>query len=128
MADVAEKVMGLVGLAGSDNQNEARNAAWSACKLIRRHGLRFGAGGDTGKVRSLEQEVYALRQANRRLEDQLRESRNSSSDDDEPEYRCFDSRYMGRCTVCGKRYAKGDPIWWARGKGAMHDKCYRPEE
>lgn len=39
MSDVLEKVRRLVALAGSPNENEARNAAAKACALIREHKL-----------------------------------------------------------------------------------------
>jgi hypothetical protein len=37
---ILERVMHLVRLAGSDNDNEARNAAMEVCRLIREHKLR----------------------------------------------------------------------------------------
>lgn len=36
---VIERVQKLIALAGSDNENEARNAAFIAVKLIREHNL-----------------------------------------------------------------------------------------
>lgn len=39
MSKIAERVRRLVALAGSDNVHEARNAAMTACRLIREHGL-----------------------------------------------------------------------------------------
>jgi len=36
---ILERVMHLVRLAGSDNDNEARNAAMEVCRLIREHGM-----------------------------------------------------------------------------------------
>lgn len=38
---VIERVQKLIALAGSDNENEARNAAFIAVKLIREHKLTF---------------------------------------------------------------------------------------
>lgn len=43
MTDVLEKIRKLVALAGSDNRNEAANAALTACRLIREHDVQIGA-------------------------------------------------------------------------------------
>jgi hypothetical protein len=41
---IADKVMALVRLAGSDSSEEARTAAFQACRLIREHGLTIVGG------------------------------------------------------------------------------------
>lgn len=41
---VVERVQKLIALAGSNNENEARNAAYLAAKLIREHKLSIGGG------------------------------------------------------------------------------------
>jgi hypothetical protein len=39
--DYVRRVEQLVALSGSDNENEARSAAFQACRLIRKHGLQI---------------------------------------------------------------------------------------
>lgn len=45
MADIAERVRKLIQLAGSPSEEEARSAAYLACKLIREHKLELKEPG-----------------------------------------------------------------------------------
>jgi hypothetical protein len=47
MADVLKEIRHLVALAGSDNPNEARNAAFEACKRIREHDVVLSLPGSS---------------------------------------------------------------------------------
>lgn len=42
MTSIVQRVRKLVALSGSSNENEARTAAFVACRLIREHGLHIG--------------------------------------------------------------------------------------
>lgn len=42
MSSIVQRVRKLVALSGSPNENEARTAAFVACRLIREHGLHIG--------------------------------------------------------------------------------------
>lgn len=42
MSPIVQRVRKLVALSGSPNDNEARTAAFLACRLIREHGLEVG--------------------------------------------------------------------------------------
>lgn len=37
--------------------------------------------------------------------------------------RIIRSRYVGRCSRCGRVYEVGDLVAWTRGLGAAHEKC-----
>ena len=53
MNPIVSRVRKLIALSGSSNENEARTAAFLACRLIRQHGLDVGdpvgGGGRDGR-------------------------------------------------------------------------------
>jgi hypothetical protein len=97
---ILAKVRDLIALAGSPNENEARNAAFLAVQKIREHGVTLHLG-------------EPVRQPS--------EPQTASSEMGSP--RVIVSKFSGRCRTCGESYAVGDQIRWMRGKGAAHVTC-----
>lgn len=59
MSDVLIKLRRLIALSASDNENEARNAAYLACKMIREHKLTFSGEAPTSDYRRPAAEAQA---------------------------------------------------------------------
>jgi hypothetical protein len=133
MSDVLETIENLLALAGSANENEARNAAVLAVKLIRRHRLviSFPARADhafRGRARS-EPEVEAARRptpsSTRKPSPAPRRSRSSKKNKpvaDPPER--IVAPLGGECVHCKARYARDASIYWFPAGGGMHPKCF----
>jgi hypothetical protein len=49
MTPIVQRVRKLIALTGSPNENEARSAAFLACRLIREHGLDVADGRGGGR-------------------------------------------------------------------------------
>ncbi len=37
------------------------------------------------------------------------------------------SKYAGRCALCGDEYEVGAQIWWTKGEKAVHQDCHESE-
>jgi hypothetical protein len=147
---VEDRIDGLIALAGSDNANEARNAAHAACALMRKHGIKTGArpaqqprGGDYSnrinhdlqraqlRIRDLEAQLQQAKTAANASRDHYTRAREGAAKEERPPmitYRCFASRYDGACNVCSGRYMIGDLVWWRKGSGARHTECHKVGE
>lgn len=140
------KVQKLLALAASANENEARNAAVHACRLIAEHGY---------VVREAEAPASASpeRPDERPIADPSPEAYRSFYDifvaprkttpappmpvappDRPPMDRArvrggrggwvlMASRWPGRCGGCGLHYEDGDGIYWRKGQGARCEAC-----
>lgn len=152
MASVDEKVRRLIALAidHAASENEARNAALQAAKLIAEHGLLNGGGW---RVEARRDELREHEELIRRLQSQLRGAEIHErmlkgtiavlerkvrelegareipkvkwTDRINPKHRTFIvSKYSGRCAHCNEPYEIGDNIAWAKGRTTFHSDCY----
>jgi hypothetical protein len=116
MSKVIRRVEQLIQLAGSSNENEARNAAVMACKLIRDGGLVISekAFVKTPFVAPPRPRPEAPKPPSR--------SPYVVIDDDSPIV--IRSKLNGPCLDCGEAYGSGDMVWWKPGVGCVHHmKC-----
>ena len=134
--DVLETLENLLALAGSANENEARNAAVQAVKLIRRHRLVVSFPARTehvfrGRTRS-EPAVEVPRRptpsAGRKPSPPPREGKRTRSSKktkpaaDPPEK--IVAPLGGECIHCKTRYPREASIYWFPAGGGMHARCF----
>lgn len=152
MASVDEKVRKLIALAidRAASENEARNAALQAVKLIAEHGLlgnvRARPPEDFRDRNALIHEIRLLQSHLRGAEinekmlkgtiavlerkiQMLEHGRSSevrdARDTTDRRYRAIIvSKFSGRCAYCREPYEVGDHIAWARGRTTFHSDCY----
>lgn len=99
-AKLLERIHHLIALAASSNENEARNAAVVAVRMISNFGVTLSIGAPPAEVRAQHA---------------------PSSELAVPV--TIQSKFVGRCRSCGAAYAVGERVRWARGKGAAHVSC-----
>ena len=58
MADVLDKIRKLVALTASPNENEARSAAFLACKLIRENQVQLNLSGPVPRIDPISYTPY----------------------------------------------------------------------
>lgn len=120
MSKVIRRVEQLIQLAASSNENEARNAAVMACKLIREGGLVLSEKPFVKDAPFSYPTVNPTREPMR--PPQPKRSPYVVVDDDVPQV--IRSRINGPCLDCGREYSSGDMVWWKRGVGCVHHmKC-----
>jgi hypothetical protein len=105
-----EKLISLATDAGA-SENEARSAAYQACLAIKKYGFRVVEANHVEESRRAP-DPHPPQEPRTRSQPQPTEER-----------RVIYTRYSSRCIVCGGRYYEGDPVLWARGKGASHIHC-----
>jgi hypothetical protein len=134
-SDVLETLENLLALAGSANENEARNAAVQAVKLIRRHRLvvTLPARADhvfRGRARS-EPAVEVPRRPTPsaarkpspvRGVTRTRSSKKTKQAADPPEK--IVAPLGGECIHCKTRYPREAAIYWFPAGGGMHARCF----
>jgi hypothetical protein len=123
MSDVLEKARKLLALSGSENENEARNAAALCCKLMRDNNLQIVSAASAKKAaeRRAPQPSYdpfeeALRWATSTRNTE-RSSRPEQRQKPPPPKRKPKlvgkrgrARRAGNCVVCGEAYRQGDDV------------------
>jgi hypothetical protein len=132
--DVLETIENLLALASSSNENEARNAAVLAVRLIRRHRLVISLPSRPdqafrGRARSdpAVPAPHATPPASRRASPpgtskRSRSSRKVKAVADPPER--IVAPLGGDCIHCGGRYKRDAAIYWFAAGGGMHPKCF----
>lgn len=118
MATVLERVAHLLALSDSPNEHEARNAAWLAVGLIRKHRLVLSmpvssAGARTRSRPDVRRDTPAKRS---------RSSPRSVKRVADPPERIV-APLGGDCVHCGGRYAAGQTIFWFASGGGLHARC-----
>lgn len=108
MSDIPARVQKLIALAGSPVEEEARTAAWLACKLIRDNGLRVVG------ITPWEPRPY--------VEPAPPPSPPAESGDP-PKERRITARFDSFCKACRKPIKKGEWVFWTKGFGAKHEAC-----
>ena len=120
--NVVEKVMQLVALTSSPNENEARTAAILAVQLIRKHRLVVSlppsSSGAHARVRTKSDPGRASDHGTKRRSS----GRGAKRVADPPER--IVAPLGGDCVECGSRYRAEQPIYWFAAGGGMHVKCF----
>jgi hypothetical protein len=103
LMDIVDKVRKLVALTASDREEEARTAAYLACKLIRQHSLVISYVG---------------------FEPTRKKTPMPRAKDP---WRIIKAKFSGYCRSCGEDWDEGQTIVWAKGEGARCIDCGREE-
>jgi len=113
MTRVVDKVQRLIALAASSNVEEARNAAYLACQLIREHRLDVVAKRDP--------EVMQIAAAARAAEPTIK-------------FRASPTVGLAtrvdratKCTRCPHSIEVGAPAVFEPGRGVAHQACWRAQ-
>jgi hypothetical protein len=121
--NVVDRVMQLMALTTSPNDNEARNAAMLAVQLIRKHrlvlSLPTSVSGGVPRARTKSDPGRAEGPATRRSRSSGRGVKRVA---DPPER--IIAPLGGECVECGSRYRADTTIYWFASGGGMHAKCY----
>jgi hypothetical protein len=134
------RVTSLIQLAGSDNENEARSAAYEACRLIRVHHLIVVRTIETGgHLRPFAQDpaprAYVPPQGIPIKDLKVSEGARKPAPRARVRVRPvvmaspvttpiqMKSKFSGTCEDCHRPYAQGSNIWYRRGVGAVHATC-----
>ena len=120
-----EKVRKLIALSGSDNQTEARNAAYQACKLIREHELLVGySSGERSRASGVTPDVVSqvVNQGAQAVSDWFNVTPKS-------DMWFGKNRYSGKtCAACANTIHRGEEIVvYKRTKNAYHKRCNTSE-
>jgi hypothetical protein len=116
MVTVLERLQRLIALTESPNENEARNAAVLAVRLIRQHQVVLTVPSSTA--------LSATRRASPSPTTRRRTPGSAKSKrvaDIPAEIR---SPLGGDCVECGGRYRAGSTIYWMQSGGGMHPRCF----
>lgn len=120
---IPDRVTKLIALAGSSNLNEARTAAYQACKLIREHKLVVTEAGAPKHVSMFPDEGWNAPDSSwvPEVDPKKRKGRAGSV--------VFVARnlYVNRCKLCGEPILVGEPMFWKGGgvgeECASHRDC-----
>lgn len=151
-----DRIRKLVALAGSTNENEARNAAVQACKLITEHKIVLSMPGQQASgdipLRNVRTGVNPTQSA----EDVMRNgepvdlsqawkgignivdtilgpdagSRFRNHVNTPPDTTLpvpMTAPQDGTCRDCGEGFARGERVWYKRGVGAVHTMKCNPD-
>lgn len=125
-----DRIRKLIALSSSDNESEARNAAYQACKLIREKNVVLGFKRVARKRPSSGARTYS-RPAGFSVDDIVRETEeiiNDWFDVGTSDVWMGKNKYGGvRCGKCGGVIPSGARIVYIRkDKKAFHEGCYQP--
>ncbi len=128
MSTPLEKVVKLLALATSPNENEARTSAFLAAKLIRENKIVLLAPDDArlfgrGSPPPSYSHARPPPPPPPPKEPPPPPPRRNST---EFPVR-INAKFGGFCRVCLLRYEEGDRIYWMRGDGCSHLACGWPE-
>lgn len=125
----------LVRLASSPNENEARTAAFLACKLMREHELMpVGSkpDGEQGEellfwkrlARNYRAQLLELeRQQAEMPRGRSSQGGRASSDGSTGDVVRLRSRFAGICKECRAAFCEGDIVYWRKGAGSVCSGC-----
>jgi hypothetical protein len=148
MSTILDRITKLVALAESANENEARNAAVQACKLIVQHKVVLMMPGSSHN--HVEPPIRNVRTAGGAnaptAEDAMRTgtpvdlgeifdglfgkdagNRFRRSTVESPPAHTMEAPQDGTCRDCGEDFRRGDRIWYRRGVGAVHTMRCNPD-
>jgi hypothetical protein len=115
VATVLERLERLLALTESPNENEARNAAMLAVRLIRQHRIAFTV--PPTRPTPTPKRVSPSAGTRRRTPGSGRAKR--VADVPSP----IVSPLGGDCAQCGGRYRAGAAIYWLSSGGGLHERC-----
>ncbi len=125
MSDKLDRVRALIARAldAGSSEEERRTSAVIAVRLIHEHGLlgRGGSAPGPTRIEYRDRIVYQDRIVYR--------DRDPSPVDFPPMKKrvVIESKFNGRCQVCGERYQVGQTIAWSRTEGPACMRCHRGE-
>ncbi len=144
MSATLDRINKLIALAGSANENEARNAAVQACKMMLQHKVVLSIPGATKPPEPIRN-VRTPGGANSHPFDMRngtpvdlgdlfdgvfgKEAGNAfrQATQKSPEAYTMDAPQEGTCRDCGTGFGRGDRIWYRRGVGAVHAMRCNPD-
>ncbi len=113
-----DKIMKLIALTASPNENEARNAAFLACRLIREGGLEVV---ERREERRDIPNMYAY-------EDMIRKAYTRPHQPPKQQWHAIRAQFGSKCGGCGCAIDVGEQIWWKRDCKARCLICGKPKE
>lgn len=113
-----DRVKKLIALTASSNENEARNAAYLACRLIREHGYDV-----VPKVTVAARAVFT----SDGWDEAIRRAYESVYVKPEPGWRSIRSKYDAKCVACGCVVDQEEQVWWKQGYGVRCLMCGKPK-
>jgi hypothetical protein len=147
MSSTLDRINKLVALAGSSNENEARNAAVQACKLILQHkivlshpvsarpppapepvrNVRTPGGADASPFDMNKGTPVDLGEIFDGLFGKQAGNTFRQASQKSPEAYTMDAPQEGTCRDCGDGFNRGERIWYRRGVGAVHAMRCNPD-
>lgn len=148
MSKELDRILKLIALTTSPNENEARNAAFLATKLIREHKIVLSDPSDARRVGSpmgtgwSDLDDFFRNHTPRQQPRQQPQPppRQRPPPRPEPSFNRPTNKadFMGRfwrrypenrfddsfCRNCGKRIDLRAPVTWLKGEGSYHDECW----
>jgi hypothetical protein len=118
MTPLLERIQRLLALSESPNENEARNAALLAARLIREHRVKLLLP-DPPAAGTVVARRASPNPAPRRKTPAS--ARNKRVADVPAEIK---SPLGGDCVECGGRYRAGSTIYWLQSGGGLHPRCF----
>lgn len=115
MEDPVATFKRLLALTTSPNEDEARNAALSACKIILKFNLTL-----VMPAPNLGTTFPAPQRSKVRVRQQPPPPPPPVDDD----WRKIKAKFDGYCKWCRKPIKKNAPIYWSKENGAYHPVCY----
>lgn len=125
--DVLEEVRRLIALTSSSNKNEARTAAFLACKLIREKELKVAYKDNRiGEIKPQRKTSRSPRRANKStgfswfdgLYDEMWQAGGQRID-----VHIYTTSSPGICFECGESYSGGEKVASFGGMGTCHIRC-----
>jgi hypothetical protein len=124
MVTVLERIQHLIALAESPNENEARNAAVLAVKLMKQHRVTFAlpaprTATPTGSsaMPQTPRRPSSSQSTRRRTPGSAKNKRVADIPAE------IKSPLGGDCIECGSRYRAGSSIYWMQSGGGLHPRC-----
>ncbi len=114
-----DRIKSLLELAQHEGteENEARNAAFQAVRLMAKHGFTVAKPWDL--LQELQDPApIPTRTVVDRGHSYVSQPANPG------DRRGIRSKYSGACAVCEQRHKEGDLIWWAQGKPVICSGCF----
>ncbi len=115
-----DKIMKLIALTASPNENEARNAAFLACRLIREGGLEVVEHRDPVSYEDLFRKAA---EAAYRPPTYARPYQPPKQ-----QWHAIRAQFGSKCGGCGCVIEVGEQIWWKRDCKARCLICGKPKE
>jgi len=148
---IVARIRRLIAQASSGNENEARNAAYMACKLIREHKVELYPAGAVRQdpASAIGTETYRqatkefnnivdtfrnvvgnvggaakeVKKAQKTVNEIFRDGKEVRMPNPKDDPVHVKTKFDGKCKACGKSYKAGDHVWFRAGIGCTHSGC-----